>query len=159
MRGSFGGVAVAGLLAMGCAGDTGDGEETCTVSTDAGRIEATIEGEDWSAEATWTEAGDGVQVVSTSADGWRFTIAAQQALASVEVGDLPVVIDLSGDEGFVTAYPDSGAASFSSSEGSGNLTLTARDGEALSGCFSAELVSSDGDVLEVGDGEFVADAL
>lgn len=159
MRGSFCGVAGAGLIAVGCAGDADDGEETCTVAAEVDGIEATIDGEDWAAEATWTEAGDGVQVVSTTAAGWRLTIAAQQALASVEVGDLPVVIDLSGDEGFVTAYPDSGGASFSSSEGTGNLTLTARDGEALSGCFSAELVASDGDVLEVRDGAFVADAL
>jgi len=159
MRGLLCGAVGTAILAMGCGADADGGEETCTVATDAGRIQATIDGVDWAAEATWTEAGDGVQVVSTTADGWRFTIAAQQALASVEVGDLPVVIDLSGDEGFVTAYPDSGAASFSSSEGNGNLTLTARDGEALSGCFSAELVSSDGDVLEVGDGEFVASAL
>jgi hypothetical protein len=94
--------------------------------------------------------------VSTTADGWRLTIAAQQALAEVEVGDFPVVIDLAGDEGFVTAYPESGDASFSSSEGSGTLTLTDRDGDVLSGCFSAEAASADGDTLSLAGGEFVA---
>lgn len=147
------------LAVAGCAGEKDEDSTTCSVSVDDGVIEASIEGDAWDSTATWSEAGEGVQVVSGTADGWRMTIAAQQALAAVDVGEFPFVIDLAGDEGFVTAYPESGGASFSSSEGSGTLTLTGADGDLLSGCFSAELGSADGDTLSVSGAEFVAGSL
>lgn len=148
-----------GLALAGCAGDATEEDRTCTVSAEAGQMELTLDGEAWASDATWSEAGDGVQVISTLADGWRFTIVAQQALTEVEVGSFPVEIDLSVDAGFITAYPESGDASFSSSGGSGTLTLTDREDDLLSGCFQAELGSGDGGVLVVEDGGFVAERL
>ena len=148
-----------GLALVGCAGEASEEDGTCTVSAGTGRMELTLDGEAWASDATWSEAGDGVQVISTLADGWRFTIVAQQALTEVEVGSFPVEIDLSVDAGFITAYPEDGDASFSSSGGSGTLSLTAREDDLLSGCFEAELGSGDGDVLEVEGGGFVAELL
>ena len=147
------------MALAGCAAEKDEGADTCTVSVDDGAIEASVDGDAWSADATWTEAGEGVQVVTTTSDGWRLTIVAQQALAEIEVGDLPVSVDLAGDAGFVTAYPESGDASFSSSEGSGSLSFTALEDGRLSGCFTAEAASADGDVLELSGGEFVAEGL
>ena len=147
------------LAVAGCAAEKDEGAETCTVAVDDGVIEATVDGAAWSADATWTEAGEGVQVVTTTTGGWRLTIAAQQALTAIEVGDLPVTIDLAGDEGFITAYPESGDASFSSSAGSGSLSFIAFDDDLLSGCFTAEAVSADGETMSLAGGEFVAGGL
>lgn len=147
------------VVLASCAGENDEGAETCTVAVDDGVIEASVDGDAWSADATWTEAGEGVQVVTTTSGGWRLTIAAQQALAAIEVGDLPVTVDLAGDSGFVTAYPESGDASFSSSAGAGSLSFIAMDDGLLSGCFTADTVSADGDVLTLSGGEFVAEGL
>lgn len=143
----------------GCAGEKEASDDTCTVGAAEGAIEASVDGEPWEATATWTEAGEGVQVVTPTTGGWRLTIVAQRALAALEVGDLPVVIDLAGDEGFVTAYPEAGGSSFSSSNGSGSLSFTALDGDLLSGCFTAEALSADGDPLAIAGAEFVATGL
>lgn len=147
------------VMAAGCAGEADDGTVTCVADAAEGAIEARLDGEAWEADATWTEAGDGVQVVSTTTGGWRLTIAAQQAGVAIEVGDFPVVIDLAGDEGFVTAYPASGDASFSSSGGAGTLTFVGLDAGVLSGCFSAEAVSAEGEQMELREGMFAAGIL
>jgi hypothetical protein len=152
-----GAVLVFGLVACGGKGDTGG--TTCEVGATTGMAEATVAGDAWSAAATWTEAGEGVQIVTAAADGWRFTLVAPQALSDVEGDGLPLELDIGGDDGFATAYPEVGGSSMSSADERGTMTLLSNESGRLSGCFSFEAASAAGDSLVVSGGEFVADGL
>lgn len=147
------------MTAAACAGADDEDGFDCSVNASEGTIEGTLDGEDWGADATWTEAGDGVQVVTSVSDGWRLTIVAQQALDAVSDDALPIEVDLGGDEGFVTVYPEAGGSSWTSAGASGSMVLDGVSGDVLSGCLSFDAVSSDGDEVSLDGGSFQAVAL
>lgn len=150
------------LLLLACAGDKDDSGgpgAACTAGPPAaGTAEATIQGEAWTgAGAAWTAAGQGVQVTTETANGWRLTLVASSALAAVDAGELPVEVALDGSgEGLATVYPESGASATARS--GGLLVLQQLEADVLSGCFSFTADGADGEVT-VDGGTFAANPL
>jgi hypothetical protein len=133
---------------------------------EGGGIQAQVDGEAWEdANPQWNWTGTGVQVLTTTTDGWRLTLVAQRDLDDtvvldlVDEGGLPAQIDLSGTDGFGVVYDVEGNSWTSSKDGSGTLTLQAIEGDELSGCFSFDAFDGDGGMVEIRGGGFVALAL
>ena len=133
---------------------------------DAGGIQAQIDGEHWEdANPQWSWTGTGVQVLTTTTDGWRITLVAQRNAEDDVILDLadtngfPAEINLSGTDGFGVIYDADGQSWTLSKGGSGTLTLKGIDGDVLSACFSFDAYDSDGALVEVTSGGAVATAL
>lgn len=145
------------LLALpACGGSPCDTEDLAE-----GDVEATVDGVAWAGSgATWSVAGDGVQITTADADGWRVTLVAAQdsegqgvATALVDGAELTVPL---GDGSFAALYPSGVAGSYAANEeGSGELTLT-RQGDRVGACFSFTGTAADGTGVELLDGRLAA---
>lgn len=118
------------LLVMGC----GSGARCDLSSVGPGEIAAEIDGTPWRSTATWTSAGESLQLNAEPADGWWISVVAQQTIDGrglVEaLSDLPADVDLL-DGGWALLYTESD----SDRSVSGDLSLNQQDGDELLGCL------------------------
>lgn len=138
------------------------GDETCEPQGLAeGDVVGTVDGEAWTgAGASWSVAGDGVQVTTAEGGGWRLTLVASadeegQGVAAALVDGESLVVPL-GDESFAALYPTGVAGSYATqAAGDGEAVLT-RTGDSVAACFSFTASAADGTAVELTGGELVA---
>lgn len=154
-RASLAGLILALPLLGACGGDVCDASDL-----GSGEASGTIDGTDWSSGgATWSVAGDSLQLTTTEGDGWRLTIVAGEtaegeATADALVDGETVAVAL-GDGSFVALYPTGVSGSYAANEaGDGDLQLT-RTGDDIAVCFSVTGTASDDSTVE-GSGTLLA---
>ena len=130
------------LSAIGCAPP----EDSCAPELAPGALEATVEGEPWTADdATVRPAGASLQVNASGGGGSALTLVLQTTVDGVPAGEAtpPFVVDLGvGGGGWALHYPESGG-SLSTQEGTGTAEVVSVEG-GLSACFEGTLVDDDG---------------
>ena len=151
------------LFAAACSGEKGDtaGSFCDASAASAGEALAEINSGAWRGpDATWVPSGDGVQVTTSIGDGYRMTLVAYGVQGAISEGRLPLTLtmDAAGLDAWAVVYPESGS-SFSSKAGEGgSLTLSAVEGDLLSGCFEFGAAAGD-EALRVSGGSFLANPL
>lgn len=124
------------LFVMGC----GTGGRCDLNSVGPGEIAAEIDGTPWRSLATWTSAGESLQLNADPADGWWLSAVAQQTTDGRGLDEalsaLPAEVDLS-DGGWSLLYTDDD----SDRSESGLLSFRRQDGEELLGCLDVDTES------------------
>ena len=138
------------FLLTGCSTDPA---AQCSADTDAGTLQATIDGEDWLGEGgTWLWSGDSVQITTSGTD--RITTVGHRDAAGSSIAELtetlPITVSLDDDSGWAILYQGSD----SERSVSGELVITEYSEEdALAGCVTFDTDSG----TAVADGVFRAD--
>lgn len=143
-------------LQLACGGDTCEPQGLAD-----GAVTATVDGAAWAGSgATWSVAGDGVQLTTAEADGWRLTLVAAedeegQGVAAALVDGESLVVPL-GEGSFAALYPTGVAGSYATEAvGDGDAVLT-RTGDVVAACFSFTASAADGTTVDLSGGELVA---
>ena len=124
------------------------GGSTCDLdAVGDGQLSGTVDGSAWSTSgASWSETGDGIQLVTDAGGGYRMTVSALQTVDGTPVGTaiadgaFPIDVDF-GDEtaGFGLLYPDGEGSLTTKGGGGGSLTIDAVEGGVLSACIALDV--------------------
>lgn len=121
----------------------------CNTDLPLGQIEANIDGDPWTSEATFRFAGDGLQVNTVSADGWFLTFALQRTTdgatlaAAMDLGVEPIDVEVGGSS-FVSVYPGEGSSY--RTEDHGRVEFHSYDETSVLACFEFDAKGDDGAV-------------
>ncbi len=165
--GRISGLIVTLLLGCGAKEDTA-GIEDCQVGDLSGAGQAKFDGNGWAAsDGVWMESGTNITINLESDTNQNININAKKGADGTDVQTLisesqfPIVIDLSGDDGFGSVMDlRNGLDGYESSNpgGSGTFVIAGVDGDTLTGCFEFDAVSAQTQVvIEVREGQVKID--
>ncbi len=140
------------LLSLAC------GPRPCDVGDLAsGSLLATVDGLSWSATgASWSESGDGVQIITADEGGWRLTLVAQltadgeAVLGALEDGkevEVPM-----GSGSFAALYPSGESISYAAKEAEDGQVRLRREGDELQACFEFTATAADESIATLDGG-------
>lgn len=144
------------LLTLAC------GPRPCDVGDLAsGSLLATVDGLSWSGSgATWSESGDGVQIITADQGGWRMTLVVQLSadgepvLDALEDGkgvEAPL-----GNGSFAALYPSGESISYAAKEADDGQVRLLREGENLQACFEFTATAADESTVTLDEGQLLA---
>jgi hypothetical protein len=160
-------VLAAGLgLLSACSGGGSTAACADAESLAPGVVTADVDGAAWESTATWTWAGESLQIDTAPADGWSFTVVAQTTSsgdtlkAAADAGDFPVDVVLEDDQGgWGRGHPTEGDPYITDAAAGGTFTLSGLDGADLFGCFGFVAATDAGDSVTVDAGAIRAASL